>query len=47
MPPDDFTTAERAVFRRLAMSERIQRVLDQPPYRSRAAWPHLPFPAAG
>src|SRR5208282_4629268 len=32
MPPDDFTAAERAVFRRLATPEKIQRFLDELPY---------------
>ena len=32
MPPDEFTAAERAVFRRLATPEKIQRFLDELPY---------------
>src|SRR5271157_1793970 len=32
MPPNDFTAAERAVFRRLATPEKIQRFLDELPY---------------
>jgi hypothetical protein len=39
MPPDEFTAAERAEFRRLATPEKIQRFLDELPYNKE---PHGP-----